>query len=168
MSSRRAPTRCRAPPWPVRSPAVAHVGIEDARGISEVTSTEDKLRPLHAFKDCSSRWARQDERSLCAAASTTVAAQQWVDTVDKGVEAIVLLKATRKGIGRRSSLSGLVRSPHIHRTDANSRARRHVRWRPEQAQRHRLKVLHDGGKVELVACAGETAQPQSLEAVVGL
>ncbi len=41
------------------------------------------------------------------------------------------------------------------------------RFWPEQAQRHRLKVLHDGGKVELVACAGETAQPQSLEAVVG-
>ena len=79
-----------------------------------------------------------------------------------------LLKAALMGIGSRPSPSGLGRSPYARRTDASSRARRHVRWWPEQAQRHRLKVLHDGGKVELVACAGETAQPQSLEAVVGL
>jgi hypothetical protein len=78
-----------------------------------------------------------------------------------------LLKAALMGIGSRPSPSGLGRSPYARRTDASSRARRHVRWWPEQAQRHRLKVLHDGGKVELVACAGETAQPQSLEAVVG-
>lgn len=31
-----------------------------------------------------------------------------------------------------------------------------------------LEVLHDGGEVELVTCAGETPQTHSLEAVVGL
>ncbi len=34
--------------------------------------------------------------------------------------------------------------------------------------RQRFKVLHDGGEVELVACAGEAAQTHSLEAVMGL
>ena len=32
----------------------------------------------------------------------------------------------------------------------------------------RFEVLHDGGEVELVACAGEPAQAHSLEAVMGL
>ncbi len=32
----------------------------------------------------------------------------------------------------------------------------------------RLEVLHDGGEVEFVACAGEAAQAHALEAVVGL
>ncbi len=35
-------------------------------------------------------------------------------------------------------------------------------------QGKRLEVLHDGCKVELVACAGEPAQPEPLEAMVGL
>jgi hypothetical protein len=34
--------------------------------------------------------------------------------------------------------------------------------------RERFKVLHNGGEVELVACAGEAAQTHSLEAVMGL
>jgi hypothetical protein len=42
-------------------------------------------------------------------------------------------------------------------------------WRrPHETQRHCLEVLHDGREVELVACAGEAAQPQPLEAVMGL
>ena len=35
-------------------------------------------------------------------------------------------------------------------------------------ERHRLEVLHDGGKVELVAGAGETSQLHALEPVVDL
>src|SRR5215510_7893797 len=42
------------------------------------------------------------------------------------------------------------------------------RRRAEQAQRHGLQVLHDGGEVELVASAGQTAQAHALEAVMGL
>ena len=34
--------------------------------------------------------------------------------------------------------------------------------------RQRLEVLHDGGEMELVACAGEASQPHPLEAVMGL
>jgi hypothetical protein len=34
--------------------------------------------------------------------------------------------------------------------------------------RKRLKVLHGGGEMELVACAGEAAQAHPLEAVMGL
>ena len=41
------------------------------------------------------------------------------------------------------------------------------RWWPEQPERHCLQVLHDGGEVELVAGAGEPAQPQSPETYVG-
>jgi hypothetical protein len=38
----------------------------------------------------------------------------------------------------------------------------------DQTQGECLEVLDDGRQVELVACAGEAAQPQPLEAVVGL
>jgi hypothetical protein len=41
-------------------------------------------------------------------------------------------------------------------------------WRAEQTERHRLEVLHDGGKVKLVAGAGETSEPHAFETVVGL
>ena len=34
---------------------------------------------------------------------------------------------------------------------------RRLQWRSEQAERHGLEVLHDGGEVELVACPGEAA-----------
>ena len=48
----------------------------------------------------------------------------------------------------------------------NSRWRR-LGWRPEQPERHGLKVLHDGSEMELVAGAGKTSQPHALEAVMG-
>jgi hypothetical protein len=35
-------------------------------------------------------------------------------------------------------------------------------------ERHRLEILHDGGKVKLVAGAGETSEPHAFETVVGL
>src|SRR5271169_2867308 len=35
-------------------------------------------------------------------------------------------------------------------------------------ERHRLEVLHDGGKLKLVAGAGETSEPHAFETVVGL
>ena len=34
--------------------------------------------------------------------------------------------------------------------------------------RQRLEVLHDGGEMEFVACAGKTSQTHPLEAVMGL
>jgi hypothetical protein len=34
--------------------------------------------------------------------------------------------------------------------------------------RERLEVLHDCGEVELVACTGETPQPHTLKAMMGL
>ena len=34
--------------------------------------------------------------------------------------------------------------------------------------RQRLEVLHDGGEMEFVACAGQTSQTHPLEAVMGL
>src|SRR5580692_5974496 len=43
---------------------------------------------------------------------------------------------------------------------------RHFRRRSQQPERHGLEVLHDGGEMELVACAGETSQPHALEAVM--
>ena len=36
----------------------------------------------------------------------------------------------------------------------------------EGAQRQRLKVLHDGGEVELVACAGKSSEPHAFEAMM--
>jgi hypothetical protein len=41
-------------------------------------------------------------------------------------------------------------------------------WRAEWMERHRLEVLHDGGKVKLVAGAGETSEPHAFEPVVDL
>jgi hypothetical protein len=38
---------------------------------------------------------------------------------------------------------------------------RHFRRRSQQPERHGLEVLHDGGEMELVACAGETSQLRS-------
>jgi len=35
--------------------------------------------------------------------------------------------------------------------------RRQFGWRAEQAERHGLEVLHDGGEVELVTCAGKAS-----------
>ena len=34
--------------------------------------------------------------------------------------------------------------------------------------RQRFKILHDGGEVELIACAREAAQTHAFETVVGL
>jgi hypothetical protein len=39
-------------------------------------------------------------------------------------------------------------------------------WRPEQPERHGLKVLHDGSEMELVTGAGKTSDPHALEAVM--
>jgi hypothetical protein len=38
----------------------------------------------------------------------------------------------------------------------------------EQPECHGLQVLEDGREVELVACAGQAAQPKPLEGVMGL
>jgi hypothetical protein len=35
-------------------------------------------------------------------------------------------------------------------------------------ERHRLEVLHDGGKMKLVTGAGEASEPHAFEPVVGL
>ena len=40
--------------------------------------------------------------------------------------------------------------------------------RPDEAQCHCLEVLHNGGKVELVAGAAETAKAHALEAMLDL
>jgi hypothetical protein len=40
--------------------------------------------------------------------------------------------------------------------------------RPDEAQCHCLEVLHNGGKVELVAGAAETAKTHTLEAMLDL
>ena len=40
--------------------------------------------------------------------------------------------------------------------------------RPESSQRHGLKVLHDGGEMELIARAGKPTQPHAFEAVINL
>ena len=53
-------------------------------------------------------------------------------------------------------------------TDATQLRRMRLRWRPEESERERLEVLHDGGEVELVASAGEAPKPHPLEAMVGL
>src|SRR5258705_11376102 len=49
-----------------------------------------------------------------------------------------------------------------------SQGRRLVRWRLEGSERQRFEVLHDGSKMELVACAGQPAEPHAFEAVVNL
>jgi len=41
-------------------------------------------------------------------------------------------------------------------------------WWPDDSQRQRLEVLHNGGEQELIACARKTAQPHALEPVVNL
>jgi Na+-translocating ferredoxin:NAD+ oxidoreductase RnfG subunit len=40
--------------------------------------------------------------------------------------------------------------------------------RAQQPERHCFEVLHDGGEMELVACAGKTPEPHALEAVMRL
>jgi hypothetical protein len=41
-------------------------------------------------------------------------------------------------------------------------------WPPEDSERERLEVLHDGGEMELVTSAGKTPKPHPLEAVISL
>jgi len=41
-----------------------------------------------------------------------------------------------------------------------------VLWRPDETQRHCLEVLHNGGKVELVAGTAETAKAHAFEAML--
>jgi hypothetical protein len=53
------------------------------------------------------------------------------------------------------------------RPQASDRRRRSGRWF-EDSEREGFEVLHDGGEMEFVACAGKPAQPHALEAVVNL
>ena len=52
----------------------------------------------------------------------------------------------------------------------NSRDARglHARRRPPDMVGQGLEVLHDGGEMELVACAGKASQAHPLEAMMGL
>jgi hypothetical protein len=47
------------------------------------------------------------------------------------------------------------------------RMRGPFRWRPEDSERERLKVLGDGGEMELVARTRKPPKPHTLEAMVG-
>ena len=94
---------------------------------------------------------------------------EWVDAVDKG-------SRERRSFGLEHRWIAIGEGPAVAPgaaganplNERNSRTRRDWRRRPDQSQRHGLEVLHDGGEVELVAGAGETAQSQPLEAMMGL
>jgi hypothetical protein len=63
--------------------------------------------------------------------------------------------------------AGLSESAHRHLIRDHLAAATGER-RPDEAQRHRLQVLHGGRQMKLVACTSEAAQPHALESVVGL
>ena len=91
------------------------------------------------------------------------------DIVDK--VANDLGEAARTGVGQGRLLraaAAIDGAASGHQARSRDACDRRVWWRPPDADRKCLEVLHDCGKVELVARPREASQPHALEAMMGL
>jgi hypothetical protein len=78
------------------------------------------------------------------------------DAVEKGFVSILVPLDVALNDLCRTVVAALRRTPPRRRLrDWHNQRRLASRWRPEHSERERLEVLHYGGEVELVACAGE-------------